>query len=223
MALFLDCFDSDKIENLSKLGVISGVTTNPKLISQEKKHFNMKQRLGKIATLINGPVAVEVTATDKKAMIAQAREFYSWNPGQIVIKIPVSLQGYEVISELERKFALPTMATCIMNFTQAYAASLAGAHYLALFWGRIEESGISPEETVALLAERLQAEKLGSRILAASIRGPHHVLNSLVSGAHIVTVSPDILVQILTHQKTNEVIAEFVEDWRCTRERGLME
>jgi len=223
MALFLDCFDPDKIDAFSRLGVISGVTTNPSLISHESKPFNMQRRIQKIAGMVDGPVAVEVTTFNKDAMIEQARELYSWNPGQIVIKIPVSLEGYEVISELEKKYAIPTMATCIMNFTQAYAAALAGSHYLALFWGRMEESGASPEETISLLAERLQMDRINSRILAASIRGSHHVFNALAAGAHIVTVSPEILRQTLSHQKTDEAVAKFKEDWRCARERGLME
>jgi transaldolase len=223
MAIFLDCFEPAKIEKAAHLGVISGVTTNPRLISHEKKYFNMKERIDKICHLIDGPVAVEVTASEPESMVAQAREFYSWNPGQIVVKVPVSITGYAVISELEKKYSIPTIATCIMTFTQGYAAALAGAHYLALFWGRMREAGVQPEEVVVLLNERIQGEKLGSRILAASIRGPHHVNEALSAGAHVVTVSPRILEQILAHPKTDEAIAEFAEDWRCARERGIME
>jgi transaldolase len=139
-----------------------------------------------------------------------------------VVKVPVSDAGYEAIALLEKKHSIPTMATCVMTFTQAYAAALAGTHYVALFWGRMEEAGISPVETVMLLDDRLQTEKLTARILAASIRGPHHVHEALSAGVHIVTVSPRILREMLRHPATEKTIAEFAEDWRCARERGLM-
>lgn len=222
MPIFLDCFEPSKIEKLARLGVISGVTTNPKLISRQSKPFVMKEEVDSICSLVDGPVAVEVTAVEQKSMLAQARELHSWNPSQIVVKVPLSNAGYCVISELEKRFSIPTMATCVMTFTQAYAAALAGARYIALFWGRMREIDAAPEETTALLNERIESERLGSRILAASIRGPHHVHEALSAGVHIVTVSPAILEQILSHPKTDEAIAEFAEDWRCARERGLM-
>lgn len=223
MAIFLDCFEPAKIEKVSRLGIISGVTTNPGLISHESKPFSMKRRIDKICSAIEGPVAVEVTASEFESMIAQAREFYSWKPSQIVIKVPVSPAGFAVINELKRKHSIPTMATCVMTFTQAYSAALAGANFIALFWGRMKEAGIPPEETIFLLNERIQSENLGSRTLAASIRGPHHVFEALSAGAHIATVSPEILEKIIRHPKTDEAIASFKEDWRCARERGIME
>ena len=223
MAVFLDCFDLAKIEKLTSLGIVSGVTTNPGLISHQKEPFGMKERIDKICDAVDGPVAVEVTASEPDGMVAQARELYSWNPNRIVVKVPVSMAGYEAIARLEKEFSIPTMATCIMTFTQGYAAALAGAHYLALFWARMKETGISAEETVILLNDRIETEKLGSMTLAASLRGPHHVHEALSAGSHIVTVSARILEQMLAHPKTDEAIALFAEDWRCARERGLME
>lgn len=222
MAIFLDCFDPDEIGRLVRLGMVSGVTTNPKLVSQQKAPFSMKERVEKICSLVGGPVAVEVTASEAEGIAAQARELYSWNPGQIVVKVPVSAAGYEAIAQLEKKYSIPTMATCVMTFTQAYAAALAGAHYIALFWGRMEEAGASPVETAMLLTDRLESEKLTGRILAASIRGPHHIHEALAAGVHIVTVSPGVLREMLRHPDTEKTIAEFAEDWRCARERGLM-
>jgi transaldolase len=222
MAIFLDCFEPDEIARLVRLGMVSGITTNPKLVSRQKTSFSMKERIEKICSGVNGPVAVEVTASEVEGIVAQAREFYSWNPSQIVVKVPVSMTGYEAIAELEKNFSIPTMATCVMTFTQAYAAALAGAHYVALFWGRMEEASASPVETVMLLSDRLDSEKLTTRILAASIRGPHHVHEALSAGVHIITISPRILREMLQHPATEKTIAEFAEDWRCARERGLL-
>jgi transaldolase len=109
-----------------------------------------------------------------------------------------------------------------MTFVQGYAAALAGAHYVALFWGRMEEAGVSPVETVMLLGDRLESEKPATRILAASIRGPHHVHEAFSAGVHIVTVLPRILREMLRHPATEKAVAEYAEDWRCARERGLM-
>lgn len=221
MALFLDCFDPAKIEEVARLGIIAGVTTNPKLISHERERFNLKERICRICAAVDGPVAVAATAPDVDGMVAQAREFHSWNPGQVVVKVPVSAAGYAAIAKLQ-KLPVATMATCIMTFAQGYAAALAGARYLALFWSRMKEAGNSPENAAALLNERIENEKLSSRILAASLREPDQAEEALAAGVHIVTVSPEILERMLKHPGTDESIAEFAEDWRCARERGLM-
>lgn len=221
MAVFLDCFDPAKIEEVARLGIISGVTTNPKLISQEREGFNLKERIARICAALDGPVAVAVTAPETDGMVAQAREFHAWNPGQIVVKVPVSAAGYAAIAQLQ-KLSVATMATCILTFAQGYAAALAGADYLALFWARMKDAGSSPGNAVALLKKRIEMEKLRARILAASIREPGHAMEALAAGAHIITVSPEILETMLRHPGTDKSIAEFAEDWRCARERGLM-
>ncbi|MBI2935999.1 MAG: fructose-6-phosphate aldolase, partial [Chloroflexi bacterium] len=71
MKLFLDTANLKEIHDASRLGVISGVTTNPSLAAKEDigDLESYKAAVSEITALIDGPISVEVTALDPERMI----------------------------------------------------------------------------------------------------------------------------------------------------------
>ena len=63
------------------------------------------------------PVSVEVLAESTEDMLAEATEYTAWSE-QIVVKIPMSLEGLPVIHKLERERDVRVNVTCMMNFNQ---------------------------------------------------------------------------------------------------------
>ena len=61
MKFFLDTANTDDIRKYAALGLVDGVTTNPTLISREGRDFETVVK--EIATIVDGPVSAEVTAT----------------------------------------------------------------------------------------------------------------------------------------------------------------
>ncbi|MGB0845339.1 MAG: transaldolase family protein, partial [Thiolinea sp.] len=55
-----------------------------------------------------------------------------------------------------------------------------------------------------------------TQILAASIRGPQHVLDAALSGAHVATLPPKVLRQMSQHPLTDKGLAGFMKDWEKT-------
>jgi len=51
-----------------------------------------------------------------------------------------------------------------------------------------------------------------AQVLAASIRHPLHVMQSALAGAHVATIPPSILPQMLKHPLTDLGIQRFLED-----------
>ena len=79
MHIFLDTANIDQIRQADRLGVISGVTTNPSLLSKEAT-ADYETVTKTICSIISGPVSVEVLAEDAESMIEEARLKASWAP-----------------------------------------------------------------------------------------------------------------------------------------------
>jgi len=63
MRLFLDTANLEHIRHGARLGVVSGVTTNPSLVSKEGK-VNYKKLVQEICSIVPGPVSTEVISLD---------------------------------------------------------------------------------------------------------------------------------------------------------------
>ena len=66
MKFFLDTADINEIKELSDIGIIDGVTTNPSLILKSGKDF--KEVIKEISEIIDGPISAEVTSLQKDEM-----------------------------------------------------------------------------------------------------------------------------------------------------------
>ncbi|GAI13797.1 unnamed protein product [marine sediment metagenome] len=101
MQIFLDTANIDQIKQGAKLGIISGVTTNPSLVSQEGT-ADYQAVVKEICSIIPGPISVEVLVEGVEPMIEQAQLISSWAPN-IVIKIPATSDGLEATSALAKE------------------------------------------------------------------------------------------------------------------------
>jgi transaldolase len=210
--LFLDSSDPKEVERLWQWGVLSGITTNPLIISREAPGRSLEGVIGDILKVSKGPLSVELTNVEPMQMVREAQDYFKWDQERIIIKVPVTADGIEVIKDL-RGLGIPTNATCIMSSQQAYLAALAGARYVSLFWGRIGDMGHDAGLEVGTTRTLLDREGLPSRIIAGSIRTVADVEHALVAGAHIVTVPPAILRKMVHHPRTEETIREFNDAW----------
>ena len=100
MHIFLDTANIDQIRQAAKLGIISGVTTNPSLMSNEAP-ADYEAAIKEICSIIPGPISAEVLVEGVEPMIKQARHISTWAPN-VVIKIPATAEGLEVASILAK-------------------------------------------------------------------------------------------------------------------------
>ena len=110
MRIFLDTANIDEIRQAASLGVVSGITTNPSLLAKEKRS-DMKAVIQEISSVVGGPISAEVLSLEPEAMIQEAREVSSWSPN-VVVKIPMSAGGLEVISVLTREGVNSNLTLC---------------------------------------------------------------------------------------------------------------
>ena len=211
MEFFLDTADVDEIREIASWGILDGVTTNPSLIKKSGRDF--KQVVAEIASICEGPISAEVTAMDTDGMVQQALELKNELPENVIIKIPCIPEGLAATRILTEK-GIKTNVTLIFSAAQALMAAKAGATYVSPFIGRIDDTG---HDGMTLIAEIMETwnnyPDITTKVLAASIRHPTHVLQCIQLGAHTATMPTKIFRQLIKHPLTDKGIDGFMKDW----------
>lgn len=209
MKLFIDTANVDDIKKANDLGVICGVTTNPSLIAKEGRDF--KEVVTEITSIVDGPISAEVISLEADGMVSEAEELVKIHKN-IVIKIPMTLEGLKAVKVLSSK-GIKTNVTLIFSATQALLAARAGATYVSPFLGRLDDIGMNGLNLIEEIVDIFDTHGIETEIIAASIRHPVHVVEAARLGAHIATIPYNVIVQMTKHPLTDAGIERFLKDW----------
>ena len=220
MTIFLDTGDIKQIEQFLDMGLIRGVNTNPSILVKcgiKGGNEAIKKCTIDIAELIDPyPLSVEVTTNDYEGMISQAVEYAGW-ADNINVKITIhgpdgELDNLKAINMLENRHDIRINATAMMSAQQCLMASLAGATYVSLFGGRVNNMGYNCCEEIMKTRDLIDSHSLNSKLIIGSIREGLNVVEWLNAGADIITVTPDILKGIIVHPYSKETVRMFLDD-----------
>ena len=209
MKLFLDTANQVEVEEAVKMGVISGVTTNPSLVAKEGGDYI--ERVTYFCDLVGGPISVEVLSSDADGMLQEARELAKLHEN-IVIKLPITAESLGVIKQLKAE-GIKTNATLCFSANQAILAARAGAAFVSPFVGRLNDIG---QDGMVLIEEiKTIYNNFGydTEIIVASVRSPRQVTEAALIGADIATIPFKVLKQMVSHPQTDLGIAKFEADW----------
>ena len=220
MGIFLDTGKIEEIKKYHEMGIIRGVTTNPTILVKDGVTGGMdgvKNRSIEIANLINPlPLSVEVTSNNMQKMHEQAIEFSKW-ADNINVKITIhgpngELGNLKVIHELERNHNIRINVTAMMSAQQCFLAAMAGATYVSIFGGRVNNMGYDSREEIRKLRDLLDDFELDSKIIVGSTREVINITEWLHAGAHIVTCSPEFINGMIIHPYSKETVQMFLDD-----------
>jgi len=215
MEIFLDTASVREIKEILPLGIISGVTTNQKIFLAEKG-VSFRERVFEILSLVDGPLSVELTNTagSDDDLVEEAKEYSSWNPKNVVIKVPMfgDGRGLRIVNRLGKE-NIKTNMTCLMSTNQVLLAAKVGATYASVFFNRVRDSGGDPVRVIQESKRIIEEGGFTTRIIVGSLRKPEDVDEAAVAGAHVITIPYKILVQMPFHQKTEDTIKEFDQAW----------
>jgi len=214
MKFFIDTANLDEIRELAMTGLLDGVTTNPTLFAKTSG-MTYEEVLQEICKITSGPVSAEVVAEDVEGMLEEGRKFAKL-ARNIVVKVPMSEEGLEAISRFADE-GIKTNCTLIFTANQGLLAAKAGASLLSPFVGRLDDINEDGMTVVRELAEIVAIHDLDTEVLAASIRGPLHMTQAALAGAHIATVPFKVLQQMVHHPLTDKGIVQFRKDWDQAR------
>lgn len=215
MKLFIDTADVDDIRRACEMGCVSGVTTNPTLVAKEGRDFH--EVIREISGLVDGPVNAEVLSDEAEGMVAEAQELVRLGR-HVVVKVPMTAEGLKASSRLER-MGIPTNVTLVFSPGQALLAARAGASYVSLFVGRIDDTGWNGVDLVRTTADIFDRHGVKTKIIAASIRRAGHIAECALAGADIATVPFNVLMDALRHPLTDVGLARFKADWEAAQQK----
>lgn len=219
MLYLLDTADLSAIKKAYDLYPMDGVTTNPTIISKEKTNFI--KHLQAIRSIIGkeSMLHVQVLGETAELMIKEAKALNEQISGNLYIKIPVTPQGIKAMKILS-KDGFKITATAIFTAQQALMAAKAGSDFVAPYINRIDNISGNGVAVVEEIVHLFNTFGLDSKVLAASFKNVQQVHESLLNGAHSVTVNMENFEMLLEHPLTDWSVNQFIRDWESVYGEG---
>ena len=208
MEIFIDTANLDEIREAADMGVVDGVTTNPSLIAKTGRP--LKDVIVDICEIVDGPISAEVLSTDYEGIVREGRELAKLHDN-VVVKVPLIADGLKAVKTFTSE-GIKTNVTLCFSAPQGFLAAKAGATYISPFIGRVDDIGGDGMDVVQQLVSIYENYDLPTKVLAASIRHPRHVVEALEIGAHVGTLPLKVILQLVKHPLTDIGLARFLED-----------
>jgi transaldolase len=213
MKFFVDTAEVSEIRGLAEAGLVDGVTTNPSLIAKSGRQ--MAEVIAEICALTPGPVSAEVVSTDFETMLKEGR-YLRGIAKNVAVKVPLTEAGLRTCRVLADE-GTPVNVTLCFSAAQALLAAKAGAAFISPFVGRLDDIST---DGMGLIADIVQIYRnypnLKTEVLVASVRHPMHLVQAAKMGAHVATLPPAVIRQLLKHPLTDSGLAAFLADWKKT-------
>lgn len=214
MEFFLDTALTDEIKQAAAQGLLDGVTTNPSLVAKSgKKHESLIKEICEL--LKDKPVSAEVLSVTEEEMYQEAKKLSQIHPS-VVVKIPLIPEGLKTVQRLSRE-NIPTNVTLCFSPNQALLAAKAGASFISVFVGRLDDIGHDGAGVAIDCHKFLQNYSFSSKILGASIRHPKHVLDLMEAGIPVCTLPYKVFDQLPKHPLTDIGLEKFLADAKKTK------
>jgi transaldolase len=209
--LFLDSADINEIKEVAGWGILDGVTTNPSLVARTGRPF--RDCVRDILAVVDGPVSVEAISTDAAGMVREGEEWARLNADKVTVKIPMTIEGLKAVRGLAER-DIKTNVTLVFSTNQALLAARAGATFLSPFVGRLDDISTEGMPLIQDICDMIDSYGFETEVIAASIRHPVHVIESLRAHAHVATIPYDVLLKMVKHPLTDAGIKKFYEDYQ---------
>jgi len=206
---FLDTANVKEIREAASLGILDGVTTNPSLVAKEGKPF--RETILEICDAVDGPVNVEVVATDTEGMLREGHDYVTWHRN-VVVKLPTTREGIKACKRFSGE-GIRTNLTLCFSPNQALLVAKAGATYVSPFVGRLDDISHVGMDIVRTIVQIYKNYDYRTQVLAASLRHPLHVVEAALAGAHVATVPFKVLDLMFKHPLTDRGLEQFLKDW----------
>jgi transaldolase len=222
MKIFYDGANLDEINEVTQLGIISGITTNlsssKKIMIKEKIDYdNFKDKIFDAIKAYNQRLSLsfQVSKNEPKDIYEEAINIHEKYKGlDLKVKVPINYENLEVINKLVKK-GVKVNATCVTSFTQGVVAANVGCSYVSFFWGRMTDADIDAQKIVNNFRNLLDKNGLSKNveILVGSLRHQGVISDAYIAGADIVTMGFENIKKLSNHFKSDEANLGFQKEW----------
>ena len=213
MKFFIDSANLNDLQKAHAYGIVDGVTTNPSLIAKEGRDHH--EQIRAICDIVDGDISAEVVSTEVEEMIHEGKVLAKIHEN-VVVKCPLTRAGIAATKILSSEGIRVNVTLCFSS-TQALLAAKAGAYLVSPFLGRLDDIGSDGMELIREIVTIYENYGYPTQVLAASIRGPLHVKEAALAGAHVATLPLKVLDQLFQHPLTDIGLEQFLADHRKTK------
>ena len=210
MKIFIDSANLDELRQAASYGIVDGVTTNPSLIAKEGA--SNADQIRSICQIVDGDISAEVVSPDAEAMVKEARELAAIHEN-VVVKCPLTRDGIRATKALSSEGIRVNVTLCF-SATQALLAAKAGAYIISPFIGRLDDISTEGMDLIRDIVVIYENYGYPTQVLAASVRGPLHVKEAALAGAHIATLPLSSFDKLFNHPLTDIGLEKFLADHR---------
>jgi transaldolase len=218
MKIFIDSANIEEIKAAAAWGIVDGVTSNPSLVAKTGRSFN--DFINEVFAIIDGPISLEVVATDYEGMLAEGRKLAAVHKNAIV-KLPCTPNGIHACKTLSGE-GIRVNVTLVFSVSQALVSAKAGAHFISPFAGRLDDIGVDGAAVVADIVTMIKNYGFSSQVLFASVRNVEHIRRAVLMGCHIATVPFKVIEELFKHDLTDKGLEKFLEDWKASGQEKLV-
>ena len=221
MELIIDSSNIEQIKELNDLLTITGVTTNPTILTKSGRGaMDVVKDLCEVLSE-DQLLFIQTVQTSFEGIMEEAKMISSIRNKNMHVKIPVTHEGLRAIKEC-KKLGIHTLATAIYTADQAFLAAMNGAEYLAPYTNRMcnYRDGV---QDVKDLIEMLRVNHMPAKVIAASFKNTYQVHELIKAGIQAVTVPCDVLYQMIDHPGTKIAVGEFSVNWQRAYNRNTFE
>ena len=221
MELIIDSSNIEQIKELNDLLTITGVTTNPTILTKSgREAMDVVKDLCEVLSE-DQLLFIQTVQTSFEGIMEEAKKITSIRNKNMYVKIPVTHEGLRAIKEC-KKLGIHTLATAIYTADQAFLAAMNGAEYLAPYTNRMCNYGDGVQDVKDLI-EMLRVNHMPAKVIAASFKNTYQVHELIKAGIQAVTVPCDVLYQMIDHPGTKIAVGEFSVNWQRAYNRNTFE
>ena len=203
MSIFIDTADIEQAKTAKESGWIRGITTNPILLSNTvSSASNILQQL---AELNIGLLFYQLISTGKENMLKEAQLANEIAGDQLVLKLPPTQQGFQIIPYLPQEVIC--CVTAVYSVAQALVARESGVRYIAVYVGRATRLLGDGLSLITEISRVLQGSH--TQLLAASLKTPMEASSAILAGADHLTMPFDVLSALTYHEHSENAVKDF--------------
>ena len=206
MALFLNSASIKDAQQAAGLGFVWGATTDPLLMAQVGRE--PADVVADLCELLSGTVFYQLTAPTLDEREAEAHRLFEIAPAQVGLKIPCTTENLGLLARLTDQ-GITCGVTAVFSPYQAYLACEAGAHYILPHVNRSTQLQGDGPALVSDILTMMEAADTGAELLATGIKTPGEVVETVLAGAHHLSLPLDLILSLGEHPLSQQAIAEF--------------
>lgn len=209
MRVLIASLDEKELVGAKDYGVY-GIITNPTIVAANKEPW--KKSVERAAKIIDGPFHLQITEDYRDGILRQAEEFAEVLGERLVVKVCLTQESLAAMQTLKQR-GYKVNLTGIVSIPQTFVAVQSGADFVSIYAGRADDIGADGIDVIQTTVDYIRQFGYKTNVVAASIRGVAHYVDSAKAGAHWIACPYPILAQSIKHPVTDKGIVNFKRDW----------